>query len=918
MGYITLQGILQLLRVVKGPSGSGEYLAKCPAHDDRQASLCVKEGDKGILLKCQAGCSADAICSRLGVEMKDLFKESGRPTTRKPAPAKPQEKKEPYKITDVKTYKSFQEAFGYLGKIEATYNYTDDKGKLRFTAVRIMPPDGKKTFRLCRPADMSVNGWPIVMGVPEVQRIGILYRLPAVKRAIEGEKTVFVVEGEKDVHTMEALGYTATTCPMGADHWYEHHGQQLKYADVVIIPDNDAPGEKYAQTVVDSILGLARRVRVIHLKDVAPELPEKGDVTDLANMVGMVKTKEIIEMLVRNAEVLREDPYQEACRVFKSIIGYEVEDGCIRKIGEKGIRTLSTFTALPVYEVTKDDGVTSSKLLEIDGWTVGGKPLPRISVPIKAFQAMGWPMENWGLAANIMPGNAVRDQLRSVIAEAGAKVAKRRTIYTHTGWREVNGKWAYLYQGGCIGAKDVSVDMGTGLEHYTLDTGCEMKLADAIDIVNRISSVIRPGVAVPLLGVVFLAPLREFLLRAKCPPAFITFIKGASSTQKSTAASLFLSFFGDFHNKSMPANFGDTSNYIRTKAFLLKDTLLVIDDYHPQTSIQERRKMEATAQSLSRAFGDLAERGRMSADLSLQASKPPRCIALMTGEQLPDIGPSGVNRFYTIDVEQGDIPRGDALTELQQQARDGVFRRVMRKYIEWLLPQADKLPGMLGRGFTEYRSRATRLMAGKGVHGRTVEAIAHIMVGLTFMMYYFEDAGYVDHDTAQMVIEDYWTIVARNSDDQIEASREDSPTSLFMRAISEMLTSKVLRVVGLGDGLETKVPEKGMAGYADGEYYYLMGDTVLGAVVRFYKDQDRVFPLQRAALYKMLREEKIIDVGKDNKPTRVKRLPSGKTERFLWVPRWRLDGGDDPNARTEQEKMDFQDVDESEIPEELR
>ncbi len=918
MGYITLQGILQMLHVVKGPSGSGEYLARCPAHDDRQASLCVKEGDKGILLKCQAGCSAEMICSRIGVEMKDLFKESGKPAARKKTtPAKAQDKP-PIKITDVKTYKSFDEAFGHIGKIEATYNYTDEQGKLRFTVCRIMPPDGKKTFRQCRPADMSVNGFPIVAGVPMGVRSGIIYQLPAVKRAIEGDKPVFVVEGEKDVHTMVTMGYTATTSPMGADHWDAKHGEQLKYADVVIIPDNDAPGEKYAKAVTDTVMGLARRVRVIHLSDAVPELSEHGDVTDLANMVGMARTKEIIEMLVQNAEALREDPYQEACRVFKSINSYDVEDGCIRKIGEKGTRTLSTFTALPVYEVTKDDGVTSSKLLEIDGWTVGGKPLPRISVPIKAFQAMGWPMENWGLAANIMPGNAVRDQLRSVIAEAGAKVAKRRTIYTHTGWREVGGKWAYLYQGGCIGAKDVSVDMGTGLEHYTLDTECGMKLVDAIDIVNRIGSVIRPGVAVPLLGVVFLAPLREFLLKAKCPPAFITFIKGASSTQKSTAASLFLSFFGDFHNKSMPANFGDTANYIRTKAFLLKDTLLVIDDYHPQTSIQERRKMEATAQSLSRAFGDLAERGRMSADLSLQASKPPRCIALMTGEQLPDIGPSGVNRFYTIDVAQGDIPRGDALTELQQQARDGVFRRVMRKYIEWLLPQAGKLPGMLGRGFTEYRSRATRLMAGKGVHGRTVEAIAHIMVGLTFMMYYFEDAGYVDHNTAQAVIEDYWTIVAQNSDDQIEASREDSPTSLFMRAISEMLTSKVLRVVGLGDGLDPKVPEKGMAGYADGEYYYLMGDTVLGAVVRFYKDQDRVFPLQRAALYKMLREEKIIDVGKDNKPTRVKRLPSGKTERFLWVPRWRLDGGDDPNAKIEQEKMQFKVMDESDIPEELR
>lgn len=44
----------------------------------------------------------------------------------------------------------------------------------------------------------------------------------------------------------------------------------------------------------------------------------------------------------------------------------------------------------------------------------------------------------------------------------------------------------------------------------------------------------------------------------------------------------------------------------------------MVDDYHPVTSLQERKKMEATAQSLARAFGDGAERGRMKSDLTLQ------------------------------------------------------------------------------------------------------------------------------------------------------------------------------------------------------------------------------------------------------------------------------------------------------------
>jgi hypothetical protein len=43
------------------------------AHNDGMPSLSIREGDRGILLKCWAGCSLDEICRSLGIEQKDLF-----------------------------------------------------------------------------------------------------------------------------------------------------------------------------------------------------------------------------------------------------------------------------------------------------------------------------------------------------------------------------------------------------------------------------------------------------------------------------------------------------------------------------------------------------------------------------------------------------------------------------------------------------------------------------------------------------------------------------------------------------------------------------------------------------------------------------------------------------------------------------
>lgn len=60
-----------------------QWHARCPAHDDRNASLSISVGDDGrVLLTCWAGCDLAAIVHAIGLGVRDLFPANGsRPPT---------------------------------------------------------------------------------------------------------------------------------------------------------------------------------------------------------------------------------------------------------------------------------------------------------------------------------------------------------------------------------------------------------------------------------------------------------------------------------------------------------------------------------------------------------------------------------------------------------------------------------------------------------------------------------------------------------------------------------------------------------------------------------------------------------------------------------------------------------------------
>ena len=113
-----------------------------------------------------------------------------------------------------------------------------------------------------------------------------------------------------------------------------------------------------------------------------------------------------------------------------------------------------------------DDGAEQARFFTVAG-ELGGRPLPEIRVQAQRFVRMVWPTGRWGIQARVLPGQGRKDLLRDAI-QAFSADARRRTVFG-LGWREVEGRRAFLTAGGVVGADGVEVDVARdGLGRYIL------------------------------------------------------------------------------------------------------------------------------------------------------------------------------------------------------------------------------------------------------------------------------------------------------------------------------------------------------------------------------------------------------------------------------------------------------------------
>jgi hypothetical protein len=242
--------ILPRLDCVK-KSGGG-FMARCPAHDDGTASLSISPGrDQPVVLHCHANCDPVDILARLNLTWADL--------------------------SDPKPHRGDNEMWTPAGPAVAVYDYRDETGQLLFQVCRT----ANKDFRQRVPDVTTKSGYR--WRLDDARRV--LYRLPQIVEAVNGGRDVFICEGEKDVHSLEAHGLVATCNPGGAGKWRPEYTEFLRDASVLIVADKDAPGQAHARQVRDAILPVAREVVIVEAgegcKDVTDHLAAGLDIAAL-------------------------------------------------------------------------------------------------------------------------------------------------------------------------------------------------------------------------------------------------------------------------------------------------------------------------------------------------------------------------------------------------------------------------------------------------------------------------------------------------------------------------------------------------------------------------------------------------------------------------------------------------------------
>ena len=240
--------------------------ARCPCHDDKQASLTITKGRRSTLIHCHAGCNFEDIIQTVGLKKQDLYFEE-RPLG--------------------SSWRAYVEGREHK-RIEAVYNYVSStNGEYTFTKIRMQ--DKRMIYGvLC-------NGrFTYGLGGKHRKDLKSVYGdLKTLNKAIAENRPVFIPEGEKDTDTLTKRGYTAITYG-GVNDWQSDFATLFQDAEVYVLADNDEAGHKVANTILSDLRGIAKSARVIVP---VPDIPK----ADISDYFAAGHSNEDFEKLIRSA-----------------------------------------------------------------------------------------------------------------------------------------------------------------------------------------------------------------------------------------------------------------------------------------------------------------------------------------------------------------------------------------------------------------------------------------------------------------------------------------------------------------------------------------------------------------------------------------------------------------------------------------
>jgi len=250
-------------------TGANSWVARCPAHDDRDPSLSVSVKDGRVLVHCFAGCTPDEVLGAVGLTWKDLRGGESWGWSPFPSRAKPKPEPETPSPEDLERWESLWErakpghpiltrylrARGleleppptlrviYLRGEPVMVARVEGPGGLLGLHLTILEPDGRKRKekRLARgskPKGGAIRIYPLEAGQPLA--------------LAEGIETALAVR--------EATGWPVWA--LVAASFLKEASLPPEVKEVVVCPDHDKAGLEAARALAQRLLREGRKVRL--------------------------------------------------------------------------------------------------------------------------------------------------------------------------------------------------------------------------------------------------------------------------------------------------------------------------------------------------------------------------------------------------------------------------------------------------------------------------------------------------------------------------------------------------------------------------------------------------------------------------------------------------------------------------------
>ncbi len=456
--------------------------------------------------------------------------------------------------------------------------------------------------------------------------------------------------------------------------------------------------------------------------------------------------------------------------------------------------------------------------------------------------------------------------------------AKKQYVYDTTGWHRLDGD-IYRYYHGSGTIPEIQSDLVSAKGSDKFKFYCnDIKLspAESIRYFLSMKDVVfneKYQVSLPLLLFAILAVLKEFFILAGHEPEFCLFLIGKTGSGKTTIAELISCIFNR-NNMKIHCNFNDTIASIEVVANLLKDSIMIMDDFYP-TSGSEKESQKYKLERINRMYGD--GKGKSRTNISLKEIKElnGNGMCLISGEQESDNLSTQV-RYLGINVDN-DTVNFDMLTPYQNSRLS--YCDFFYWFITWISNNVDYIVNLIKANFINIRTNCALILK---AHKRLANIAAFfITTRLVFSEYvkYILGEKSIEFDFLENKA-DYYVLEAV----KLHAinTLNTTPEKLFIEGLNELILSHEVKIYKIGDVVPNNIK---FHGYEDTEKYYLIPETVKECVYNFWEKKGKGISYTKNALYKKLSELGLLETSLEKNGIRntvIYRF-NGKTSRYLVV-----------------------------------